>query len=72
MKKVIKFEGIDCANCAARLERALTKIGGIEEISVNFMAQKMVVVADDGKMPKVLSDIVDVTEIVMPECVLKI
>lgn len=72
MKKVIKFEGIDCANCAARLERALAKIRGIEEVSVNFMAQKMVVIADDDKMQKVLSDIVEVTEIVMPECVLKV
>ncbi len=30
MTKVIRFKGIDCANCAAKLEKKLNKIKGLE------------------------------------------
>lgn len=49
MKKVIRVENLDCANCAAKLERALQQMAGIEEATVSFMTQKIVVKgADDG------------------------
>lgn len=35
------LEGLDCANCAAKIERELSKIPGLEEVKVNF-ATKMV------------------------------
>ena len=34
-----KLEGLDCANCAAKIERELRKIKGLEEISVNMATQ---------------------------------
>jgi len=33
---VYKLEGLDCPNCAAKLERELRKIEGLSEVSVNF------------------------------------
>ena len=42
MEKVIKLDGLDCANCAAKIERAVVKIKGVSEVSVNFMTQKMI------------------------------
>ena len=29
MRKIVRFTGVCCANCAAKLERALEKIDGI-------------------------------------------
>ena len=29
MKKIVKVEDIDCANCAAELERGIAKIDGV-------------------------------------------
>ena len=42
MEKVIKLDGLDCANCAAKIERAVVKIKGVSEVSINFMTQKMI------------------------------
>ena len=36
MKKVYKID-VDCPNCAASLERAVQKTGGVENATVNFM-----------------------------------
>lgn len=34
-----KLEGLDCANCAAKIEKELQKLHGLEEISVNMATQ---------------------------------
>ena len=41
MKKVIRLEGLDCANCAAKLERMIAGLEGVKEASVSFMTQKI-------------------------------
>ena len=39
---------VDCANCAAKMETACSKLPGINSISIYFMAQKMTVDFADG------------------------
>ncbi len=41
MKVVLKLEGLDCANCAAKIETAVSKIKGINDVNVVFMTQKL-------------------------------
>lgn len=36
-----KITGLDCANCAAELERKIQKIDGITKASISFMAQRL-------------------------------
>lgn len=43
MKKSFKLKGLDCANCAAKIEEHVKKVDGVENASVSFMTQKMVV-----------------------------
>lgn len=40
---VCKFnlKGLDCANCAAELERKLNKLDGIDEANINFITERM-------------------------------
>jgi len=47
MKKSFKIE-VDCANCANRIEAALSKLEGVNSVVVNFMTQKMKVDIDDN------------------------
>ena len=53
MKKVFKIE-VDCANCAAKVEKAISKIEGVKEVNINFMTQKMLFEADDEKFDELL------------------
>lgn len=41
MKSRFKINGLDCANCAGELERAIKKVDGIENAVINFMMQRM-------------------------------
>ncbi len=47
IEKIFKMNDLDCAHCADRMEQAIAKIDGVSSVSVNFMAQKMVIEAAD-------------------------
>lgn len=68
MKKVVKIINIDCANCAAELEHAISKIEGVIEVSINFMAEKMVIDIDEKNYQDVVVKINKVKKKVEPDC----
>ena len=67
MKKRYKFE-VDCANCAAKVEEAVKKIDGVNDATVNFMAQKMVLDADDARFDEIRQEVIAVAKKVEPDC----
>ncbi len=68
MKKKINLEDLDCANCAAKMEAAIKEIPGVINASVNFLAQKMTLEADDDKFDEILNKAVDCIAKVEPDC----
>lgn len=68
MKKVFKLDEIDCANCARELQEALAKVDGVDEVSVNFMTQKLTLKADDSRFNDVLARVIALTEDIEPDC----
>ena len=67
MKKRYKFV-VDCANCAAKVEAAVKKIDGVNDATVNFMAQKLVLDADDARVDEILKEVEAVAKKVEPDC----
>lgn len=49
MKKIVRIKNLDCANCAASLERAVAKIDGVRSVNVSFVGEKMVLDFDENK-----------------------
>lgn len=47
MQKKYSIE-VDCANCAAAVERKLSELEGTEKVSISYMAQKMIVDYAEG------------------------
>ena len=43
MKVKYTVEGLDCPNCAARLEKMLNDADGIETVKINFLTEKITV-----------------------------
>jgi len=48
-----KISGLDCANCARELEEEISKVAGVKEVTVDFMAQKVYVDCDGATLEKV-------------------
>ena len=68
MKKKFKLEDLDCANCAAKMEAAIKKLDGVNDASVSFMTQKMVVDADDARFESVMDEAVKICRKIEPDC----
>ena len=56
MKKIFILENLDCANCAAKMENAISKLDDVENVSISFMTTKMVLKADEVKMDAVIAE----------------
>lgn len=68
MKKVFKMEELDCANCAAKMENAIRKINGVNDVTIAFMTQRMTLDADDKQFDKILDEAQDAVRRVDREC----
>lgn len=67
MKKTFKLDGLDCANCAMKIENAMKKIEGVEDASVNFMTTKLKISAEKEKMPTVVDTMIKTIKQLEPE-----
>lgn len=70
MKKVFRLRDLDCANCAAKMERAICKLDGVNEATVNFMSQKLTLDADDLRFDEIMENVVKACKKVEPDCVI--
>ena len=57
MKLSYSITGIDCPNCAAKLERKIQKIDGVSLAALNFMTSKLLVEGDDDKKDAIMAGI---------------
>ncbi|HSN58343.1 MAG TPA: copper ion binding protein, partial [Clostridiaceae bacterium] len=48
--KTLKIEGMTCAACAKAVERAVKKLQGVEEASVNLATEKLSISFDESKV----------------------
>ena len=68
MKKKFKLQDLDCANCAAKMEDAIKKLDGVNDASVSFMMQKMMVDAEDEHFDEIMDEVEKVCARVEPDC----
>jgi len=54
MKKKFKVIDVDCANCAAKMEEAIKKIDGVNDASLNFLTQKLILDAEDERFDEIV------------------
>lgn len=59
MKQVLKIKGLDCAGCAAELERRILKTAGVSTASVSFVNQKIIVECDAQETLEKIVDLIN-------------
>jgi len=57
MKSTLKIKGIDCANCAAQLEELIKKVEGVENASISFLSERMVLEYEEQNKDEVMKRI---------------
>lgn len=67
MKKTYRLENLDCAACAAKMEAAISKLDGVESVSVNFIMQKLTIEAPDERFDDIMKKAVKLCRRVEPD-----
>ena len=68
MRKSYKLDEIDCANCARKIQDKIAALDGVQDASVNFMAQKLTLQAEDAEFDAVLDRVVALVGDIEPDC----
>lgn len=71
MKKVYRIKGLDCANCAAKLEREICKIDGVANVAVNFLSEKITIEGADLSFVDIENKMIAVAKKIEPDCVIE-
>lgn len=59
---------IDCANCAAKIERKICKIKGVQNASVAFFTKKVTITASEADFERILTEARTVIRKIEPGC----
>lgn len=68
VKKKFEMEDLDCANCARKMQDAISKLDGVASCEVNFMMQKLTLEYDDADEKKLFKEIKKSIKKVEPDC----
>lgn len=67
MTKKIKLHDLCCANCAAKIEEKMTKVDGVNSVTVNFLTEKMIMDVDEAKMDAVMAQMEKIVHKIEPD-----
>ncbi|MDT2612737.1 heavy metal translocating P-type ATPase [Enterococcus dongliensis] len=67
MERIYRLDGLDCANCAAKIERSVQQINGVEKAQVDFMSTKLTIVAPEKDIERISEEAKKVIHKVEPE-----
>lgn len=69
MKKMFRIEGLDCANCAAKMERGINDLPEVTNATVNFMTLKLTIEAEKENMETAVEKAMEIVKKVEPDAV---
>lgn len=70
--KIFLLEGLDCADCAAKIESRIKKVNGLKSASVDFISQKMTLELDEGcESDEVIQKVNHIVNEMEPDVIIK-
>ena len=67
MRKKFRLLNLECANCAAKIEDKISKIDGVDRVSISFMTTRMIIEADKDLMPNIIEEAQKVISKIEPD-----
>ncbi|MCI6551974.1 MAG: cation transporter [Lachnospiraceae bacterium] len=67
MKKTYILEDLDCAHCAAEIEKAVGRLEGVSSSRMTFLTQKLVVEVEDARADSITKEIKKIVKKLEPD-----
>lgn len=67
-KQTLLLNGLDCANCAAKIETQIGELSGVVSSTVDFVTKKLVIEAEDaGQLPQLIEQATQIIKRLEPD-----
>lgn len=67
MKITLLLQGLDCANCAGKIEKAASKLDFISSVNMNFMMQKLIFEVAESDKDKAVAEVSKIVKKLEPD-----
>lgn len=68
VKKALILEGLDCANCAAKIETQTKSLEGVNDATVDFVSKKLTIeVADKREFNRIFGEVAAIVKKIEPD-----
>ncbi len=67
----VKLHDLCCANCAAKIEDKVSKLSGVNSVSVNFLTEKMILDVEEEKLPEIKTSVEKIVYKIEPDVVIE-
>ncbi len=68
LKKELTLEGLDCANCAAKIETQTKSLEGVNNATVEFVSKKLTIeVANKKEFNRILGEVTAIVKKIEPD-----
>ncbi len=71
MKKTFRLEGLCCANCAAKIEKAVQELPGVSAANLNFMTTKLTIESEQDNMAEIIEGAEAIVRRIEPDVIMK-
>lgn len=62
-----KIRNLGCASCAAKMERKICALQGVQSARVNFLTQRLTLQAEDSQVSSILQKAGDIIQSIEPQ-----
>ena len=67
-KRLFKLTDIDCAHCAAKIEKNIRRINGVVNADVVFLTQTVTIEANDEDFERIINEAAKIVKKIEPDC----
>lgn len=71
MQKKFKLVNLECAHCAAKMERNILKLDNVNSCTINFMLETLIIDINDDVFDNTLTEVEKVIKKVEKDCYIK-
>ncbi len=71
MKKTYRLQNLGCANCAFKMENAISKIKGVKNVKISFITQRLVIEGNDENFSDIEECASKICKKIEPDCIMK-
>jgi copper chaperone CopZ len=71
MKKSFRLDGLDCANCAAKIQDRIGKLDGVNSATLNFVTTRLVIEGEAEKMDRIVEAAKSIVRKLEPDVVMQ-